>query len=204
MLPRLWSLRPQGAQWSNVTAWMRSGGSKCAWWVGLIVSVFQVHGDMPESGNLADGAKVLQPSGRKCHKRERERGRERERERERERGRWGVGRGEWHSDSCTKLETITHALEHHLLSQNGSPLCPSFGLVVASDMRLEPGGRKRVCVCACVYAWRHVWMCLCVCVHACVHVCVLFLAAELYQSCLGVRVVVNEPTQRTFFCPLTS
>ena len=82
------------------------------------------------------------------------------------------------------------------------PLCPSFGLVVASDMRLEPGGRK--CVCVCARVCEHVWMCLCVCVHACVHACVLFLAAELYQSCLGVRVVVNEPTQRTFFCPLTS
>ena len=111
----------------------------------------------------------------------REREREGERERERVRVRWGVGRGEWNSDSRTKLETITHALEHHLLSQNGSPLCPSFGLVVASDMRLEHGGRKRVCVRVCMRVGMYGCVCVCVCMHVCMCVCCFW-----QQSCIRV------------------
>ena len=52
-----------------------------------------------------------------------------------------------------------------------------------------------------------VFVCVCMCVRMCVLTIdgsklLRFLAAELYQSCLGVRVVMNEPAQRTFFCPL--
>ena len=37
----------------------------------------------------------------------------------------------------------THALKQHRLSQNGSPVCSSFLLVIASDMHLEPESEKR-------------------------------------------------------------
>ena len=32
----------------------------------------------------------------------------------------------------------THVLKQHRLSQNSSPVCSSFVLVIASDMHLEP------------------------------------------------------------------
>ena len=37
----------------------------------------------------------------------------------------------------------THALKQHRLSQNISPVCSSFVLVIASDMDLEPESEKR-------------------------------------------------------------
>ena len=37
----------------------------------------------------------------------------------------------------------THALKQHRLSQNIFPVCPSFVLVIASDMHLEPESEKR-------------------------------------------------------------
>ena len=37
----------------------------------------------------------------------------------------------------------THALKQHWLSQNLSPVCSSFVLVIASDMYLEPESEKR-------------------------------------------------------------
>ena len=37
----------------------------------------------------------------------------------------------------------THALKQHRLSQNSSPVCSSFVLVIASDMHLEPESEKR-------------------------------------------------------------
>ena len=37
----------------------------------------------------------------------------------------------------------THAHKQHGLSQNISPVCSSFVLVVASDMHLEPESEKR-------------------------------------------------------------
>ena len=37
----------------------------------------------------------------------------------------------------------THALKLHRLSQNISPVCSSFVLVIASDMHLEPESEKR-------------------------------------------------------------
>ena len=37
----------------------------------------------------------------------------------------------------------THALKQHRLSQNSFPICSSFVLVIASDMRLEPDSEKR-------------------------------------------------------------
>ena len=37
----------------------------------------------------------------------------------------------------------THALKQHRLSQNISPVCSSFVLVIASDMHLEPESEKR-------------------------------------------------------------
>ena len=37
----------------------------------------------------------------------------------------------------------THALKQHRLSQNSSPVCPSFVLVIASDMHLEPESKIR-------------------------------------------------------------
>ena len=36
----------------------------------------------------------------------------------------------------------THALKQHRLSQNISPVCSSFVLVIASDMHLEPESEK--------------------------------------------------------------
>ena len=36
----------------------------------------------------------------------------------------------------------THALKQHRLSQNSSPVCSSFVLVIASDMHLEPESEK--------------------------------------------------------------
>ena len=38
----------------------------------------------------------------------------------------------------------THALKQHRLSQNISPVCSSFVLVIASDMHLEPESEKNV------------------------------------------------------------
>ena len=37
----------------------------------------------------------------------------------------------------------THALKQHRLSQNISPVCSSFVLVIASDIHLEPESEKR-------------------------------------------------------------
>ena len=37
----------------------------------------------------------------------------------------------------------THALKQHRLSQNISPVCFSFVLVIAADMHLEPESEKR-------------------------------------------------------------
>ena len=37
----------------------------------------------------------------------------------------------------------THALKQHLLSQNSSPVCFSFAVVIASDMHLESESEKR-------------------------------------------------------------
>ena len=37
----------------------------------------------------------------------------------------------------------THALKQHRLSQNSSPVCFSFVLIIASDMHLEPESEKR-------------------------------------------------------------
>ena len=37
----------------------------------------------------------------------------------------------------------THALKQRRLSQNLSPVCSSFGLVIASDMHLEFESEKR-------------------------------------------------------------
>ena len=37
----------------------------------------------------------------------------------------------------------THAHKQHRLSQNISPVCSSFVLVIASDMHLEPESEKR-------------------------------------------------------------
>ena len=37
----------------------------------------------------------------------------------------------------------THALKQHRLSQNISPVCSSFVLVIASDMHLESESEKR-------------------------------------------------------------
>ena len=37
----------------------------------------------------------------------------------------------------------THALKQHRLSQNSSPVCSSFVLVIASAMYLEPETEKR-------------------------------------------------------------
>ena len=37
----------------------------------------------------------------------------------------------------------THALKQHPLSQNISPVCSSFVLVIASDMHLETESEKR-------------------------------------------------------------
>ena len=37
----------------------------------------------------------------------------------------------------------THALKQHRLSQNISPVCSSFVLVIASNMYLEPENEKR-------------------------------------------------------------
>ena len=37
----------------------------------------------------------------------------------------------------------THALKQYRLSQNTSPVCSSFVLVIASDMHLEPESEKR-------------------------------------------------------------
>ena len=37
----------------------------------------------------------------------------------------------------------THALKQHWLSQNISPVCSSFALVIASDMHLESESEKR-------------------------------------------------------------
>ena len=37
----------------------------------------------------------------------------------------------------------THALKQHWLSQNISPVCSSFVLVMASDMHLKPESEKR-------------------------------------------------------------
>ena len=37
----------------------------------------------------------------------------------------------------------THALKQHRLSQNISPVCSSFVLVIASDMHLQPESEKR-------------------------------------------------------------
>ena len=37
----------------------------------------------------------------------------------------------------------THAFKQHQLSQNISPVCSSFVLVLASDMHLEPECEKR-------------------------------------------------------------
>ena len=39
--------------------------------------------------------------------------------------------------------TDTHALKLHRLSQNISPVCSSFVLVIAFDMHLEPQSEKR-------------------------------------------------------------
>ena len=39
--------------------------------------------------------------------------------------------------------TDTHALKQHQLSQNISPVCSSFALVIASDMHLESESEKR-------------------------------------------------------------
>ena len=36
----------------------------------------------------------------------------------------------------------THALKHNRLSQNISPVCTSFVLVIASDMHFEPESEK--------------------------------------------------------------
>ena len=36
----------------------------------------------------------------------------------------------------------THALKQHQLSQNISPVCSSFVLVIASDIHLEPEGEN--------------------------------------------------------------
>ena len=38
----------------------------------------------------------------------------------------------------------THALKQHRLSQNISPICSSFVLVIASDVHLESESEKRV------------------------------------------------------------
>ena len=37
----------------------------------------------------------------------------------------------------------THALKQHRLSQNISPVCSSFVLVIAFDMHLEPESEER-------------------------------------------------------------
>ena len=37
----------------------------------------------------------------------------------------------------------THTLKQHRLSQNSSPVCSIFVLVIASDMHFEPGNEKR-------------------------------------------------------------
>ena len=37
----------------------------------------------------------------------------------------------------------THALEKHRLFKNGSPVCYSFVLAIASDMHFEPESEKR-------------------------------------------------------------
>ena len=37
----------------------------------------------------------------------------------------------------------THALKQHRLSQNSSPVCSSFVLIIASDMHLESESGKR-------------------------------------------------------------
>ena len=37
----------------------------------------------------------------------------------------------------------THALKQHRLSQNSSPVCSCFVLVIASDMHLKPESEKR-------------------------------------------------------------
>ena len=41
------------------------------------------------------------------------------------------------------LNADTRALKQHRLSQNISPVCSSFVLVIASDMHLEPESEKR-------------------------------------------------------------
>ena len=41
------------------------------------------------------------------------------------------------------LNADTHALKQHRLSQNMSPVCPSFVLVIQSDMHLESKNEKR-------------------------------------------------------------
>ena len=38
----------------------------------------------------------------------------------------------------------THALKQHRLSQNISPVCSSFVLIITSDMHLESESEKRV------------------------------------------------------------
>ena len=44
---------------------------------------------------------------------------------------------------CRAQNADTHALKQHRLSQNISPVCSSFVLVIASDMYLESESEKR-------------------------------------------------------------
>ena len=44
---------------------------------------------------------------------------------------------------CRAQNADTHALKQHRLSQNISPVCSSFVLVIVSDMHLEPESEKR-------------------------------------------------------------
>ena len=44
----------------------------------------------------------------------------------------------------------THTLKEHRVSQNSSPVCCSFVLIIASDMHLEPEGEKRAKSVACI------------------------------------------------------
>ena len=44
---------------------------------------------------------------------------------------------------CRAQNADTHATKQHRLSQNMSPICSSFVLVIASDMHLEPESEKR-------------------------------------------------------------
>ena len=43
---------------------------------------------------------------------------------------------------CRTQNADTHALKQHRLSQNSSPVCSSFVLVIASDMYLETESEK--------------------------------------------------------------